>query len=126
MHVLIRWQMEKYAISSGSYVTDECVNKSFMIDHRIEGQFDLLVKSELGNENAYTCQEPGKRDSSSSAELIVLSMRLNYSLLVFFMLEIEHNFDISSYEFELLETLNTKQLKLFKLFKLFSKHNINF
>ena len=74
----------EYTISSGTYVVDECVNKSFLIDHRIEGQFDLLVKATLGNANAYTCQEPGRRDSSSSAELIVLSMRF-ISLSVFCM-----------------------------------------
>ena len=83
----------KYIISSGSDVMDGCVNKSFKIDHRVEGQFDLLVKAELGNANVYTCQEPGRRNSSSSAELIVLSMRLN-SLSVFVMFEIEHNFYI--------------------------------
>ena len=39
---------------------DECVNKSFMIDHSVGGQFDLLVKAELGNANVYTCREPAR------------------------------------------------------------------
>ena len=59
----------------------------------------------------------GKRDSSSSAELIVLSMRLN-SLSVFFIFEIEHNFYISSQAFGLLETVNC-YINIERLFKLF-------
>ena len=95
----------EYRISSGSDIVAECLNKSFMIDHKVDGQFNLLVKTILGNANVYTCHEPGKRDSSSSAELIVLSMRLN-SLSVFSMFEIEHTFYISSQAFGLLETVN--------------------
>ena len=80
---------EKYiVISSGPDVMDGCASKNFMIDHRVKGQFDLLVKAELGNANAYTCLEPGIRDAFFSAEMIVLSMRLN-SLPVFCMFEVE-------------------------------------
>ena len=70
---------EFYDISSGSRIRAECVNKSYMMNHTVGGQYELLVKAEVGNANTYACNEPGSRNSSS-AEFTVLSM---ISLLAF-------------------------------------------